>query len=147
MIKGQIISRIHLLCPMHTNWCVLIEISMEIGILNFWNMIICLCNGAWNSLYWCFQKEKKTTMKIDFAKISSKTGQEIHKNWQCAMLAHIQRKFVNLKLLSFVESIKCIFWSIFHCESAQKTEWVHPQHSGWFWQEFLNPWQDDTSNK
>ena len=31
--KGQTISRIHL---MHTNWCVLIEISMEIGMLNFW---------------------------------------------------------------------------------------------------------------
>ena len=31
--KGQIISRIHLSLP---NWCVLIEISMEIGMLNFW---------------------------------------------------------------------------------------------------------------
>jgi hypothetical protein len=31
--KGQITSKIHL---MHTNWCVLIEISMEIGMLNFW---------------------------------------------------------------------------------------------------------------
>ena len=36
---------------MHTNWCVLIEISMEIGMLNFWSVIICLCNVAWNSLY------------------------------------------------------------------------------------------------
>ena len=93
-----------------------------------------------------FKKKRKLLWNF-FAENSSKTGQEIHKNWQCALLAHIQRKFVNLKLLSFVESIKCIFWSIFHCESAQKSEWVHPQHSGWFWQEFLNPWQDDTSNK
>ena len=46
--KGQIISRIHL---MHTNLCVLIEISMKIGMLNFWSVIICLCNEAWNSLY------------------------------------------------------------------------------------------------
>ena len=36
---------------MHANWCVLIEISIEIGMLNFWSVIICLCNGAWNSLY------------------------------------------------------------------------------------------------
>ena len=35
---------------MHTNWHVLIEMSMEIGMLNFWSMINCLCNGAWNSL-------------------------------------------------------------------------------------------------
>ena len=31
---------------MHTNWCVLIEISLEIGMLNFMSMIDCLCNGA-----------------------------------------------------------------------------------------------------
>ena len=37
---------------MHTNWFVLIEISMEIGVLNFWSVINCLCNGAWNSLWW-----------------------------------------------------------------------------------------------
>ena len=99
------------------------------------------------SLLIIFSKRKENYNEISLLINSSKTGQEIHKNWQCALLAHIQRKFVNLKLLSFVESIKCIFWSIFHCESAQKSEWVHPQHSGWFWQEFLNPWQDDTSNK
>ena len=36
---------------MHTNLCVLIKISMGIGVLNFYSLIICLCNGAWNSLY------------------------------------------------------------------------------------------------
>ena len=36
---------------MHTNLCVLIEISIEIGMLNFWDVIICLCNSAWNKLY------------------------------------------------------------------------------------------------
>ena len=36
---------------MHTNCCVLIQISTEIGTLNFWSAIICLCKGAWNSLY------------------------------------------------------------------------------------------------
>ena len=36
---------------MHTNWCVLIEMSMEIGMLIFWRLINCLCKGAWNSLY------------------------------------------------------------------------------------------------
>ena len=36
---------------MHTNWCVLIEISMGIGMLNFWSVINCLCNGVWSSLY------------------------------------------------------------------------------------------------
>ena len=36
---------------MHTNWCVLIEILMEIGMLDFGGVINCLCNGAWNSLY------------------------------------------------------------------------------------------------
>ena len=34
---------------MHTNWCVLIK-NMETGMLNFWSVIICLCNGALNSL-------------------------------------------------------------------------------------------------
>ena len=38
--KGQIISRIHLGLPN----------IMEIGMLSFWNVIICLCNGTWNSL-------------------------------------------------------------------------------------------------
>ena len=33
---------------MHTNGCVLIEKSTEIGMLKFWNVIICLCNGGWN---------------------------------------------------------------------------------------------------
>ena len=39
--KGQIISRIHLILPNA-------YISMEIGMLNFWSVIICLCNGPWN---------------------------------------------------------------------------------------------------
>ena len=35
---------------MHRYWCVLTEVSMEIGMVNFWSVVICLCNGAWNSL-------------------------------------------------------------------------------------------------
>ena len=38
---GQIMSRIHLILPkMHTNLCVLIDISMEIGMFNFWSVKI-----------------------------------------------------------------------------------------------------------
>ena len=34
---------------MHTNWRILIKMSMEIEMLNFRSVINCLCNGAWNS--------------------------------------------------------------------------------------------------
>ena len=40
---------------MHTNWCVLIEISMEIGMINFLNVI----NGAFYLLHW----RKKLTLE------------------------------------------------------------------------------------
>ena len=46
--KGHIRTRIHL---SFANGCVLIEKSMEIGMLNFWSVINCLCHGTWNSLY------------------------------------------------------------------------------------------------
>ena len=42
--KGQIISRIHLSLP--NVYSVLIEISIEIGMLSFWSVINCFCNGA-----------------------------------------------------------------------------------------------------
>ena len=36
---------------MHTNWCVFIEISMEIGMWNFWNVINGHCTDEKISLY------------------------------------------------------------------------------------------------
>ena len=36
---------------MHTNWCVLIEISMEIGMWNFWSVINGHCTDGKISLY------------------------------------------------------------------------------------------------
>ena len=52
---------------MHTNWCVLIEISMEIGMWNFWSVVNCLCNGTWNSLYgslYFFQSDEQLIYSI-----------------------------------------------------------------------------------
>ena len=50
--KGQIISRIHLSLPNAYKWCVLIEKSMEIGMLNF----------DWD--YWSLHWWKKATLPI-----------------------------------------------------------------------------------
>jgi hypothetical protein len=49
---------------MHTHWYVLIEISMEIGMINFWSVIIGHCSDERKLLY-CYTEsfqigEKKT---------------------------------------------------------------------------------------
>jgi hypothetical protein len=45
-------SKIHLSLPnAYKLICVLIEILMEIEMLNFWDVINCLCNSAWILLY------------------------------------------------------------------------------------------------
>ena len=50
--KGQIISRIHLRLPNSYKLMIYIEISMEIGMWNFWNVINGHCTDEKISLYW-----------------------------------------------------------------------------------------------
>ena len=53
------------------------------------------------SLLIIFSKRKENYNEISLLINSSKTGQEIHKNWQCALLAHIQRKFCQSQTTQF----------------------------------------------
>ena len=99
---------------MYINWCVLIEISMEIGMLNFLDVINCFCNGAWNSLYYVKHLD---IVKFRFSKKATKFETISHMIWR--LLSKYQIKwdcfkflwpFQNVRILNLLDFMRSKKW-------------------------------------
>ena len=74
---------------MHTNWCVLIEISMEIVMWNFWNVINGHCTDKKISLYGVGGGVKKRQLLLIFStKTCLRRREGGQKSWKCAYVIY-----------------------------------------------------------
>ena len=141
---------------MHTNWCVLIEISMEIGMLNLvksfewdywslhWTKNLTLVPGFLNMQYMGenryvpFKDEKKGSTWVRRGKNHSKIKRRAVHGWERISKSTLRSLLQNLVVLGFYNLKKKQLYWLFNRDFFQIYRPGHLiQTKNWLWQ----PWK------